>query len=106
MNAFHNIIKQVNKDTQVKKGEEHVCVEFPEEGLKFKFKYTRGVIHLEDKSHAIIAGVTGKLMVFDSREIASTNKIFDWLGVKYDVNYSISTRVSEYALQNGIISFF
>ena len=100
------IFDQIKYKTEVDEEKDHVTIRFPSLDLVYKFPVNRGVITIEHKSHAAIATVTGKRVRYRGDDIEATNRVFDWLGIKYTVDYTRTSMKGISNLKDGVISFF
>ena len=100
------IFDQIKTNTSIDDKRDSVTIKFPKQNLEYKFNMTRGRIDIPHKSHAVVAAVTGKTINYKSTEIRCTNRIFEWLDIKYDIDYNIIEKRSSSMLDDGVISFF
>ena len=100
---MNKLFEQIG-ETKVDEKKNHIIVTFPNEDLIFSFKIDRHRIYITHRSHAVIAAVTGRLIMYKSEEIEATNKVFDWLGIEYNIETkNVEPEPKQY---EGVISFF
>jgi len=103
------LFKQIELNTK-EFGEDDmfVHIRFPKENLEFRFGLLNySTIEVEHVSQAVVAAVTGKAIKCKDKSIEATNKVFDWLGIEYVVEYNkIKAKTDAYTIDNGVISFF
>lgn len=103
---MNKIFEQITEDTSINEEKNHVVIKFPTLGKVYLFNTTMTRVQLVDKSQAVIAAVTGRTLLYKDTEIKSTNKIFDWLGIKYTVEFVQMEKSEAGSLVNGVISYF
>ncbi len=101
-----NVFKQIKHKTNIDEDKNYVTVTFPQEKREYRFEVVNGGIRVEHKSHAVIAAVTGRTIFYKSKDIQSVNRVFEWLGVEYNVDFKQHKLGENANLVNGIISFF
>ena len=101
-----SILKQVKYKTKVDEDKDHVIIKFPTENLEYKFQVVLGRVYVDHKSQAVIATITSKVVIYKEEHIEATNKVFDWLGVPYEVEYIRLGLKDVSNLKDGVISFF
>ena len=99
------IMNQVAEDQKIDETKNHVVIKFPGSDRQFTFNVQRRSIIINHKSHAVIATVTGRAVLYKGNVIKANNKVFDWLGEKYTIDYVTIEKPSEGTLANGVISY-
>ena len=100
------IFEQISNKTEIDDKRNHVIVTFPKIQKTFSFNIDRRRVVVGHKSQAVIAAVTGRVIKYKGMEIESTNKVFDWLGVEYTIEYKDVEPRDEGSISGDIISYF
>ncbi len=106
---MESIFEQIANAIAVDEEKDFVNVTFSNVGgskLSYNFKLEHGRIIIKHKSHAPIAAITGKTILYKSEEIRAKNDLFKWLDIKFKVNYEYKKSKDMAELKDGIISFF